>query len=169
MVVDIIAIGDTHASTYNDIPLKIRDVINNTDWVIHVGDFISENIAKELINIKGEKFKGVYGNADPLSIRKMLPHKDIFEIGGQRIGIIHPSQGGPEYHIEKIVLAEFKHDNLDLIIYGHTHDAQVTKYHSSIIVNPGKGYLDRVSFDPQASYAIITIDGATKVLLKQID
>ena len=64
----------------------MAQAIKEGDWIIHVGDYTSIDTVEGLIRWKGDKFKGVFGNADPLSVRKILPDKVILEIKGKKIG-----------------------------------------------------------------------------------
>lgn len=101
MSVKIIIIGDTHLNSFKKLPKEMVQAIKEGDWIIHVGDYTSIDIVEGLIRWKGDKFKGVFGNADPLSIRKILPDKVILEIKGKKIGITHPFCGGPETFIRQ--------------------------------------------------------------------
>ena len=65
MKTKILIIGDTHISSFKDLPKKILQLVKDSDWVIHVGDYTSKNIVEGFIQIKRNYFKGVYGNSDP--------------------------------------------------------------------------------------------------------
>ena len=106
MSVKIIIIGDTHLNSFKKLPKEMAQAIKEGDWIIHAGDYTSIDTVEGLIRWKGDKFKGVFGNADPLSIRKILPDKVILEIKGKKIGITHPFCGGPETFIKAIKESE---------------------------------------------------------------
>ena len=80
MPTQVVIIGDTHLSAFEDLPEKILQYVKEADWVIHVGDFTSKSIIEGFKKLKANNFKGVYGNSDPLIIRKLLPPKDLVEI-----------------------------------------------------------------------------------------
>ncbi|MHA1256203.1 MAG: YfcE family phosphodiesterase, partial [Promethearchaeota archaeon] len=153
----VLIIGDTHISSFTDLPNKILQSIKESDWIIHVGDYTSKNIVKGFNTLKGNYFKGVYGNSDPLVIRKLLPPKIVIEISGIRIGIIHPESGGSETFLKKRILKEFRDQNVNVIAYGHTHDAKIQWVDKTLLVNPGRGYVDEFSYNSSASIAIITL------------
>ena len=158
MPVKIIVIGDTHISNFNELPPEMLKAILSADRVIHVGDYTSKNILDELIKLKGPQFVGVYGNADPLSIRNRVLEKEIIEVNSNKIGITHPAIGGTYENTKKKVLRSFKDDSVDAIIYGHTHDPLIENFNGIILVNPGKGYIEKEYFGSPTSYAILTLD-----------
>ncbi|MHA1256540.1 MAG: YfcE family phosphodiesterase [Promethearchaeota archaeon] len=158
MPVRIIVIGDTHISDFNELPPEMLKAILNADMVLHVGDYTSKSILDGLIKLKGSQFVGVYGNADPLSIRNQVFEKEIIEVNGKKIGITHPAVGGTYENTKKKVLRIFKDDNVDAIIYGHTHDPGIEKFNGIMLVNPGKGYSEKEYFGAPTSYAILTVD-----------
>lgn len=168
MKTKILIVGDTHISSFKDLPNKILQFIKESDWIIHVGDYTSKNIVEGFYQLKANYFTGVYGNSDPLAIRKLLPPKIITDISGKRIGIIHPESGGPEDLLEKRVMKEFKAKNVDIIVYGHSHEAKIQWVDNTLLVNPGRGYIDEFSYSPSATIAIITLGKEIKAKIKRI-
>lgn len=65
----------------------------------------------------------------------LLPEREIVEAGGLRIGLTHG--GGSPFDIESRVLAGFRHERLDMIVFGHTHKAVVKRVDGLLLVNPG--------------------------------
>ncbi len=157
MSVKILIIGDTHLNSFENLPKEMVQAIKEVDWIIHVGDYTSIDIVEGLIRCKGDKFKGVFGNADPLSIRKVLPDKVILDIKGKKIGITHPSCGGPETFIKARVKREFKENEVDAIIFGHTHEPEIVEVNKILLINPGKGYLEKNTFGTPTSFAILKV------------
>jgi putative phosphoesterase len=168
MPVRIIVIGDTHISDFNELPPEMLQAILSADWVLHVGDYTSKNILDGLIKLKGPQFVGVYGNADPLSIRNQVLEKEIIEVNSKKIGITHPAVGGTYENTKKNVLRSFKDDTVDAIIYGHTHDPIIENFNGIMLVNPGKGYLEKEYFGSPTSFAILTLDKKIHAEIKNI-
>ena len=162
-------IGDTHISSFADLPKEILQNIKESDWVIHVGDFISKDIVIGLKKLKGNYFKGVFGNSDPLVIRNLLPPKLLIEISGVKIGIIHPDFGGSETFLKRRIMKEFKDYLLDIIVYGHTHEAQIEWVDNTLLVNPGRGYIDKYSYNRSATIAIVTLSEEIKAEIIEIN
>ena len=168
MPCEILVFGDTHAQLFTDIPPILIKAISKADWVIHVGDFTSEKVLNRIIELKSSNFFGVHGNSDPLSIRKKLPSKKIICINNIKIGLTHPVIGGSSSLTEKIVLTEFKDKNLDVIIYGHTHESKIEKKGNKVIINPGKGYLEENTFGPRLTYVILNLDDGINAEIRKI-
>jgi len=160
MSIKIIIIGDTHLNSFKKLPKEMAQAIKEGDWIIHVGDYTSIDTVEGLIRWKGDKFRGVFGNADPLSIRKILPDKVILEIKGKKIGITHPFCGGPETLIKARVKREFKDYDVDAIVFGHTHEPEIIEVNKILLINPGKGYLEKISFGTPTSFVILTVTEA---------
>ena len=168
MKTKILILGDTHISSFKDLPKKILQLVKESDWVIHVGDYTSPHIVEGFKQLKHDCFKGVYGNADPLAIRKLLPPKVMIEISDTKIGIIHPASGGPGTYVKKRIMKEFRDQNVDVITFGHTHEAKIEWVDNTLLVNPGRGYIDKYSYSPLASIEIITIDKEISAEIKEI-
>lgn len=152
-------VGDTHASKFEEIDKEILKILRKMDRIIHIGDYTSQDVLDGFKKIKKGKFKGVYGNTDTSEVRAQLPRKDVLEIAGKRIGIIHPAVGGPPEGLEELVKLEFESEDIDTIVYGHTHDSDIKEINNILLFNPGQGY--RLSF-MQASIGILTVDNEIK-------
>ena len=164
----IVIIGDTHVKLFSDIPVKMRNAMNTADLVVHVGDFTSVKILEGLKK-KKEKFKGVYGNADPGSVRKQLSSREVFSMVGFKIGITHPFSGGSERMAKRRAISLFKNESIDILIYGHTHDAEVTREEEFLILNPGRGYVEKDSYGPPASYIVLTLEREARAKIEHLD
>ena len=158
MVVKILVLGDTHLRYFKDLPKDILKLLKLADWILHIGDFISKEILDGFIKLKEDRFIGVYGNADPLMVRKELSAMKIIQIEGHKFGMIHPASGGPLEMTEKRVLSEFKRDSIDVLIYGHTHEPKIEKRQELLLINPGKGYLEKNDYGPSPTIIMLTID-----------
>ncbi len=169
MTAKIAILGDTHIRNLRELPRDIMKEVEESEWVIHVGDYICIDVLDDLIKLKGDRFKGVYGNADPQSIRNRVKSKEIIEILGKKIGITHPVSGGPSEIIETQVLTDFNNVNVDIIIYGHTHEAKIFQEGNTWLINPGKGYLETNYFGPPTTIAILKVDEKIRGDIKEIN
>jgi putative phosphoesterase len=157
----IVVISDTHARSLDVLPPELLAELTETDLVVHCGDYTSIHLLAEL-HQRAKRFIGVYGNMDPKEIRDELPDKTVVEVEGIRIGVIHPFWGGPPWGIEEDIAREF--DQVDLIIFGHTHDVCNRNIGGVVFLNPGQAY---PSFRTPASAGVITIEqGGMKVEVK---
>lgn len=81
------AISDTHAASLAEVPDRILRTLAEVDLIIHTGDFVSRDVLDGLKQL-GE-VKAVQGNMDSGELKRILPEKEILEIEGRRIGLIH--------------------------------------------------------------------------------
>jgi len=145
----ICVLADTHVSRLETMLAKIIDSLSTVDLIIHAGDFTTVTVLEELRQFR--KVRAVQGNMDSNELKAMLPVKEVFEIENKRIGITHGSGGplGMEQRIKKI----FGLDQVDIIIYGHSHQTQNEVIDNILFFNPGKA---------MDSFGIITIDEGVK-------
>ena len=145
----IAVLADTHVSLLKHIPKKIIDAICTADLIIHAGDFTAVQVLEELKRLR--EVKAVQGNMDSIELRTMLPVKEIIEIENKRIGITHGS--GTPQGMEQRVRKMFEGDQIDIIIYGHSHQRQNKVSDDILLFNPGKA---------RDSFGILTIDKGIK-------
>lgn len=105
------------------------------EQVIHAGDVVSP-FTFEVFSSLLAPLVGIFGNndGDRLMIQERSggafhaqPH--ITLLAGRKVVIVH------EPHLVK-ALADS--GDFDIVIYGHTHLAEVQRYGKSLVVNPGK-------------------------------
>ena len=147
----IAVISDSHIRSMSGMSPELLKALAEADWVVHCGDYSSLAVVRELQALS-KRFIGVYGNIDPKEIRDELPAKAVFEVEGTRIGVIHPSWGGPPFGIEEDIAREF--DGVDIVLFGHTHDMCHRAVDNVILLNPGQAYPD---FGTPASLGLVNI------------
>lgn len=130
----VVVLSDTHAKDLADLPEGILEDLKKADLIIHAGDYISKNLLDQLREL-GD-FKGVHGNMDSDEVKRELPDKDIFEVSGFKIGITHPSEGGSPVGLKSRAKSKLGED-LDLLIYGHSHKPANESEGNTIYFNPG--------------------------------
>ena len=140
-------LSDTHMYSAEEIPPEILRVFPQMDLIVHAGDFVGSDVLDGLKRLG--KVKAVRGNVDSMKLRGLLPDKEILVVGGKKIGITH-GWGGPE-GIEQRVKGVF--DDVDIIIYGHSHRAKIEQIGNILFFNPGPG---------RQSFGILTIDQDVK-------
>ena len=136
-------LSDTHVNSLNEISPVIVNALADVDLIIHTGDFVGFNVLEGLSKFK--EVKAVRGNMDSIEIRNLLPEIAIFVVKGKTIGIIHDS--GPPRGIEQRVREQF--GEVDIIVYGHSHEARNEVFEGVLLFNPGPG---------NKSYGILKID-----------
>jgi len=125
-------ISDTHVPERSKtLPLKVHELFKGVDLIIHSGDITHEDVLIELETIA--PVEAVLGNMDGYYIKRDLPEKKVIEVEKVKIGIIHGS--GSPFGIEERIAQEFQ--NVDVIVYGHTHRAVIKEINGILFINPG--------------------------------
>ena len=141
----IAVLADTHVDRLERLPKKAADILRAVDLIIHAGDFTELSLLEDLSQLK--EMQAVHGNMDSLELKSILPAKKVIEIGNKRIGITHGS--GAPWGIEERVRKVFATEQLDIIVYGHSHHSQNKVINGILFFNPGKA---------TDSFGILTID-----------
>ena len=157
-------ISDTHIpDRAKEIPQKILDEFKKVDMVIHAGDLVDINVLDKLRKVC-KNVTAVWGNMDPEEIKKVLPEKTILKIGNRRIGLIH-GFGAPNKLIESLE-SVFKCDNVNIIIFGHSHYSVNEERNGILFFNPGSA-TDKI-FSQYNSYGIIEINDKVEAKIIRI-
>jgi len=125
-------VSDTHATSFVQLPDTILTALAEVDLIIHAGDFVAKDVLDGLKRL-GE-VKAVRGNVDSEELKQILLEKELLVIEGRRIGIIH-GWGSP-YGIDDRVGKMF--EDVDIIVYGHSHYSQNEVKKGILFFNPGQ-------------------------------
>jgi len=144
-------ISDTHIPEKSQhVPKAALDAFKKVDMVLHAGDMVSLEAIDE-IKAVCPKVMAVSGNMDPESLRKKFPQKQLFEIAGFKVGLMHGN--GAPVNLVNFLKDAFKADKPDLIIFGHSHKAFNEVIDGIRFFNPGSAS----DFPGSASIGIIEI------------
>jgi putative phosphoesterase len=116
--VTIGVISDTHARDLEGIPAPVLTALSRVNLIVHAGDFTQRAVLEGLRTL-GEG---------------MLPRQDLFMVGGKRVGLTHGS--GAPWGIANRVRNAFP--EVDIIIFGHSHQACNKFLRGSLLFNPGR-------------------------------
>jgi hypothetical protein len=92
---------------------------------------------------------------DEMAVKKKLPIKEIIVCGNLKIGVTHGHLGGNREAL-KNVISSFKDDKMDVVIFGHSHQAYNERVEGTLYFNPGSPN-DTVKAKI-FSYGLITIE-----------
>jgi len=145
-------ISDTHASGIQELPGKLLEVLKQVDLILHAGDIVRVEVLEELKKI-GPELRAVYGNMDPFKVRETLKDTEIIEEGNIRIGLTHGL--GTPHNLIETVKKKFKNEELDAIVYGHSHHPYNKVHQGILYFNPGSP-TDKI-FAPYNSYGILEV------------
>ncbi|ASK64041.1 YfcE family phosphodiesterase [Virgibacillus phasianinus] len=148
----IVVTSDTHMpKKAKQLPSNLVKDCKSADLIIHAGDWMSMDVFRTFSSYA--EVKGVYGNVDPDEVIKNFPSQQIVEVQGHRIGIVHGH--GEKKTTEKRALATFDGDEVDIIIYGHSHIPMIRYFKKILLMNPGSPTDKRTL--PHYSYGILEI------------
>ncbi|RYG71969.1 metallophosphoesterase [Lentibacillus lipolyticus] len=149
----IVVTADTHMpSKGKQLPTRLTRELTKADLIIHAGDWKTTDVYEALCEY-GEVI-GVYGNVDDEAVKKQLQAKETFSINGYNIGVVHGH--GEKKTTEKRAIEAFDGENMDVIIFGHSHIPLVRYVKKQLLINPGSP-TDKRSL-PHYSFAILDID-----------
>jgi len=124
-------IADTHLRQASpEVEELMAGPFKDVQMVLHAGDITDLAVLQAFA---GKEIQAVCGNMDSLAVRRQLPTQHKLRVGKFKIGLIH-GWGGPQ-GIEERIRREF--DEVDCIIYGHTHVASQVMRGGILFFNPG--------------------------------
>lgn len=133
-VTKVLIIGDFHIpDRATQIPVEFKKILRGTtfDMILCTGDFTTRKTFKWLHSLG--KAKCVIGNMD----RGLKLHKGRKTmVRGLAIGLIHGSEIHPRGDTDKLV-EKAKEMKANILVYGHTHLAEVTQKDGVLLINPG--------------------------------
>lgn len=131
---NIIVIGDTHIpKRAKKLPEIVEKECQLADLIIHVGDWQTMEVYTEVSQLG--KVVGVHGNVDSPELMEFLPVKKLISINNLKFGIVHGH--GKSQTTEKRAIAAFKDDNVDCILFGHSHIPTKKYVGGTLVFNPG--------------------------------
>jgi len=156
-------ISDTHIpDKCEHIPEAVLKAFKHVDMIVHAGDMVDLGALDELKSAC-PKVVAVAGNMDSQTIMKKFPVKQVLEISGCKVGLMHGS--GAPLNLIKVLKTAFKNEHPDVIIFGHSHKPMNEVIDGILFFNPGSA----TDFSPGcASYGIIEINDGLAINAKII-
>lgn len=100
------------------------------DLILHAGDLVDPQI---LVRLSSCPVLAVCGNMD--SPTAELPMRRVISIGHLRIGLVHG--WGAVNGLEQRLLREFSDEDIDCMVYGHSHMPCCHWQGKQLLFNPG--------------------------------
>lgn len=139
-------IADTHGLLRSD----VHEALAGVDLLLHAGDVGGDDVLDELALIA--PVEAVYGNTDCQDDPR-LRAEIVRRVGDLAIHVSHGHEFGSPTP-GRLLTA---YPTADILVYGHTHRALVTREEGRLVVNPGAAGPRR--FDLLPSVARLTIVG----------
>ena len=123
-------ISDTHIpNRAKEIPEKVIELFSDAALILHAGDIVDKSVIEKLETIA--KVEVVKGNMDKPDVP--FPVKKVLNVEAIRIGLIHGF--GSPFGIRNRIRKEF--DEIDIIVYGHSHKPYNKTENGVLFFNPG--------------------------------
>jgi putative phosphoesterase len=116
------------------------------ELVLHAGDYVAPFVIPKFKELKA-KLIGVFGNndGDRELLKKRFSENPKLEmrgnfaeikLGDMKIALLHG-------HEEELLKALIESEKFNVVVYGHTHKAEIYKSGKTMVINPGEvcGYL----------------------------
>jgi uncharacterized protein len=99
--------------------------------ILHSGDFVEAEILAQLRELG--PLEAVHGNMDDGELKQLLPRRRVVDVGEARVGMAH-DPGDSRGRAQRLA-GWF--EGCDAVVYGHTHQPEVTRHGRLWILNPG--------------------------------
>jgi uncharacterized protein len=166
-------ISDTHIpEACEHLPARVFEVFAGIDLVMHAGDVYVNRVLDELASIApviaalGNGDEGLDGHQHRLDVEDdRVREAHLVEIAGVRIGLVHaiptPDETSDEV-FARAMNAQFG-GPVDVVVQGHSHVESVTRFGSTLVVNPGSATLPRNLVGVPGTVAILEIGSGGEV------
>ena len=134
-------ISDTHGILRKE----VIEILKGFDLIIHAGDVGKIEVLEELKNISD--VVAVKGNCDKDKSLENLPFSEIINIDNTNIYIIHDI---------KTIDIDLKREDINIVVYGHSHKYNNYEKDGIIYINPGGA--GRKRFNLPITIAILEIE-----------
>ncbi len=141
-------VSDTHSK---GLPKSMLEDFKAVDLILHAGDFC--DLADYDVLAKIKDVRAVHGNMDTAAICGRFPRRQIVDCAGYKIGLFH-GEGAPA-NILDVVKKQFAKDKVDVVVFGHSHQAFNEKIDGVHYFNPGSPNDD--VFAPYCSYGLLDL------------
>jgi len=113
-------ISDTHGLLRKE----VIEILNNCELIIHTGDIGKFEVIESLKKISYVEY--IRGNCD--KDKNIAKEDKIIDVYNNRIYLIHD--------ISKIKV-DLKKENIDIVVYGHSHKHNIYEEDGILYINPG--------------------------------
>lgn len=155
----IVVVSDTHRSISGFLD-KVK-TMPKPDLIIHLGDYTSdgEKIEKEL----GVNVVQVKGNCD---MGFSYKDEELIQIRGKKIFLTHGHKYSVKMNSDSLYYKALEL-GADIVLYGHTHVAEIIREEKIIIMNPGSPSSPR-GMELNLTFGLIEITDELKVSIINI-
>ena len=155
--------SDTHLpGRPRRLPRPLVADLERADLIVHAGDFATVETLDMLRAFA--PVRGVHGNVDEPDLRRMLPRRLRFEVEGRWLGVVHGDS--PVLPTVQRARAEFVDEEVDLIVFGHSHRPLLKRDGEVWLFNPGSP-TDRRA-EPRFSFGRLAVDADGRLTAEHV-
>lgn len=134
-------VSDTHLRGRGQaLSPAVLSALSGLDAIVHCGDINEESVLVELETLA--PVYAVSGNTDPWLVWNTLPDTRILTLCGVRVGVHHGDGPG---RARDNALARFDANDVDVVLYGHSHCPEESRVGGIYCFNPGSPTRPRCS------------------------
>ncbi|MBP2000926.1 putative phosphoesterase [Paenibacillus shirakamiensis] len=149
-------ISDTHMPrSAKKLPSAIVQHFQGVDLILHLGDWVTLDVYHMLSQIA--PVDGIAGNNDPEDIITKFGQRKILTLGSKKVGLVHGHLPFAGRSTEDKARLAFKQDQVDAILFGHSHQPLLKQVDGILLFNPGSAADKRR--EPKFSAGILEIYG----------
>lgn len=146
-------LSDTHLLR-GDARVRLAPVLDlfrraTVDLILHAGDTGVLGLLRVLEEVA--PVVAVRGNADPVETLDALPDRVLIRAGEQTILLLHGHQGKTAVATARRAAS----DDIDLLVFGHSHQPLIDREGQTILFNPGSPTERR--WNPHFGVGLITV------------
>ena len=149
---NVVVISDTHMpGRARRLPGQLVAELETADLIVHAGDFATVDTLEMLRGYA--PVQAVHGNVDEPELRRLLPRRLRFKLLDRWIGVVHGDS--PRLPTAQRAAAEFVDQEVELIVFGHSHKPLRRRERDVLLFNPGSP-TDRRT-EPRFSYGRVRL------------
>jgi putative phosphoesterase len=128
-------LSDTHVpSRARCVPVSVLRAFEKVDLILHAGDLTTDKVLDELMAVA--PVVAVQGNMCDSSVTWQLPEARLVTAGDFTIGLTHGHRGKGQTTADRARL-RFAADDVDCVVFGHSHQPLNREVHGVLLFNPG--------------------------------
>lgn len=154
-------LSDTHISRVTPaFAEQVAACFADASVILHAGDLTDPSILQVFA---GKEVHAVHGNMCGRACRQSLPDRKTISLGPFTVGLIH--RAGYSYDFEDQLALEF--DQVDCIVYGHTHRPACHTSGGILYINPGT-FCSTGRYGAPGTYAILEVGRELRAAIHEV-
>jgi len=137
------------------LPDRLLEELGTADGIIHAGDWTDVSVLRVLRQYA--PVYGICGNNDGPGLVRRLGFRRIVTLEKVKVGIVHGHGPGRREETETRALRAFAANEVDIVVFGHTHIPMKKSREGVLLFNPGS--LTDKRRAACCSFGLLTIEG----------